>query len=142
MDILPPNFAKPIVYQQYSGICRKNKFAPFFFKKWAKKRFFRFPIMANYGQLWPNYDREVNFFLEIQNATKSQEFTQKFNFPNLSGQRISGEKLLWGPPRTPPPQYPEDSRFAWETSIFLGFCVIIDVKIDVRPKKKLTSELT
>ena len=41
LDILDPYFAKPIVYQQYSGIL----------KKWAEKRFFKFPIMANYGQL-------------------------------------------------------------------------------------------
>ena len=71
MNIFSPNFVKPIVYQQYSGICRKKNFAPFFLKKWVKKRFFKFPIMANYGQLWPNYDREVIFFLVIQNATKS-----------------------------------------------------------------------
>ena len=72
MDILDPNFAKPIVVsQQYLGICKKNNFAPFFFKIWAKTRFFKFPIIDNYGQLWPNYDHEVNFFLVIQNATKS-----------------------------------------------------------------------
>ena len=41
---------------------KKKNWPHFFLQKWAKKRFFRFPIIDNYGQLWPNYDHEVIFF--------------------------------------------------------------------------------
>ena len=68
MDILAPNFVKPIVYQQYSGICKKKYFRPTFLKIMGQKAIFQ---ISNYGQLWPNYDRELIQFLEIQNATKS-----------------------------------------------------------------------
>ena len=59
IDILDPSFAKPIVSQQYLGICIKKNFRPIFFKKMGQKAIFQ---ISKYGQLWPNYDHGVIFF--------------------------------------------------------------------------------